>query len=170
MPIDQVPPWLEALFASDLALVVFFGLAVLEGAMLLRFLPSELLVPSALFFIGSSVPEAVTIVALAVAGTTVGQAVLFVVVRRGGRNAVLERRWVPVSESTLTRFDGWFDRWGPIVVPASNTALFVRGVFTVPAGLSEMDARTFVPLSAVGSLSFQTILAGLYLWGGHLLA
>jgi len=95
VPIDQVPPWLEALFASDLALVVFFGLAVLEGAMLLRFLPSELLVPSALFFIGSSVPEAVTIVALAVAGTTVGQAVLFVVVRRGGRNAVLERRWVP---------------------------------------------------------------------------
>lgn len=170
MSLDQIPPWLESLFASDLALVAFFGLAVLEGAMLLRFMPSELLVPSALFFIGSSVPEAATIVVIAVAGTTIGQAVLFVVVRRGGRNYVLERRWIPISESTLDRFDGWFERWGAIIVPVSNTSLFIRGVFTVPAGLSEMDERTFVLLSAIGSLSFQTILAGLYLFGGHLLA
>ena len=170
MPLDQIPPWLESLFASDLALAVFFGLAVLEGAMLLRFMPSELLVPSAIFFIGSSITDVATIVALAVVGTTIGQAVLFVVVRRGGRNYVLERRWIPVSESTLDRFDGWFERWGAIIVPLSNTSLFVRGVFTVPAGLSEMDRRTFVVLSALGSLSFQTILAALYLFGGRLLA
>lgn len=137
--------------------------------MLLRFMPSELLVPSALFFIGSSIPEAASIVGIAVVGTTVGQVVLFVLVRRGGRNFVLERRWFPVTEPTLDRFDGWFERWGPLVVPVSNTMLFVRGVFTVPSGLSEMDPRTFVVLSALGSLSFQAILAGLYLAGGHLL-
>ena len=99
MSLEQVPPWLESLFASDLALAVFFGLAVLEGAMLLRFMPSELLVPSALFFIGSSIAEIATIVAIAVVGTTIGQAVLFVVVRRGGRNYVLERRWIPISDA-----------------------------------------------------------------------
>ena len=41
--------------------------------------------------------------------------------------------------------------------------LFVRGLMTFPAGLSDMPVRTFVPLSAVGSLSFQSILAMLYL-------
>lgn len=169
MALDQVPPWLESLLASELAFAVFFGLCVLEGAMLLRFMPSELLVPSALFFIGSSLPEAVSIVALAVVGTTAGQFLLFALVRRGGRNYVLESRWFPVTESTLERFDGWFDRWGRLVVPLSNTLLFVRGVFTVPSGLSEMDPRTFAVLSAAGSLSFQAILAGLYLAGGHLL-
>lgn len=170
MSIEQFPSWLESLLASDLAFAALFAICVLEGAMLLRFLPSELVVPSALFFIGTSVVDVVSIVVIAVVGTTIGQFLLFALVRRGGRNFVLEKRWFPITEAMLDRFDGWFERWGPIVVPVSNTLLFVRGVFTVPSGLSEMDARTFLVLSALGSLSFQTILAGLYLAGGHLLA
>lgn len=138
--------------------------------MLLRFMPTELVVPSALYFIGSSWAEALSIVGIAVVGTTIGQFLLFSLARRGGRNYVLESRWFPVTESKLDRFDGWFDRWGPIAVPLTNTMLFVRGLLTIPAGLSEMDLRTFVVLSAAGSLSFQAILAGLYVFGGRLLA
>lgn len=167
--LDRTPDWLESMFASDLAFLVLFGICILEGAMMLRFMPSELVVPSALYFIGSSVSEAVSIVAIAVVGTTIGQFILFVLVRRGGRHYVLQKRWFPISESRLDRFDGWFERWGAIVVPVSNTLLFVRGVFTIPAGLSEMNRRTFVLLSAVGSLSFQSILAGLYIFGNYLL-
>jgi len=44
-------------------------------------------------------------------------------------------------------------------VPVSNTLLFVRGLITFPAGLSEMDWRTFLVLSALGSTSFQVIPA-----------
>lgn len=157
------------MFDSNLAWLVLFGLSLMEGAMLLRFMPSELLVPSAIFFIGSSVQTVVLIVAIAVVGTTIGQAVLFAVARRGGREYVLERKWIPLSSSRLDRFDGWFGRWGGIIVPVSNSSLFVRGVFTIPAGLSEMEGRRFVVLSAMGSLSFQTILAGLYLLAGHTL-
>lgn len=167
---ERLPTWAESLFATDVALVVLFGLCVLEGAMLLRFMPSELVVPSALALIGSSAIDAVGIVSVAVVGTTLGQTALFVLVRRAGREFVVESRWVPLTESRIERFDAWFDRWGPIAVPVSNTLLFVRGLLTVPAGLSRMHPRTFVALSAVGSLSFQTILAALYLVGGHLLA
>jgi membrane protein DedA with SNARE-associated domain len=35
-------------------------------------------------------------------------------------------------------------------------------MLTVPAGLAEMDDRTFVLLSALGTLSFESILAGLF--------
>ena len=162
---EYIPTWLDGWLTSEFGLVVLLGICLLEGAMLLRFMPSELVVPAALVLIGASVPEVVTIVAIAVVGTTVGQAVLFILVRRGGREYVLERRWVPVSESRLERFDSWFERWGALAVPVSNTLLFVRGLCTFPAGLSTMRLRTFVVLSAVGSLSFQTILAGLYLAG-----
>jgi membrane protein DedA with SNARE-associated domain len=165
----DVPAWLESLFTSEVGFAVFFGLCVLEGAMLLRFMPSELVVPAALALIGSSIAEAVAIVVLAVVGTTIGQLLLFGLVRRAGREYVMQTRWVPITESRLERFDGWFDRWGPIAGPVSNTMLFVRGVLTVPAGLSEMDGRSFLVLSAVGSLSFQSILAALYLFGGYLL-
>ncbi|MDF9747063.1 DedA family protein [Natrinema salsiterrestre] len=165
----DVPSWLESLFASEVGFAILFGLCVLEGAMLLRFMPSELVVPAALALIGSSIAEAVAIVVLAVVGTTIGQLLLFGLVRRAGREYVMQTRWVPISESRLERFDGWFDRWGPVAVPVSNTMLFVRGLLTVPAGLSEMDRRSFLVLSAAGSLSFQSILAALYLFGGYLL-
>lgn len=168
MQLDGIPPRLESLFASELAFAVLFGICVLEGAMLLRFMPSEFVVPSALLLIGSSASEVAAIIAITVVGTTVGQFVLFSLVRRGGREYVLEKRWFPVTESKLDRFDGWFDRWGGLAVPVSNTMLFVRGLLTVPAGLSDMDGRTFVVLSALGSLSFQSILAGLYLFGDYL--
>lgn len=170
MPFDQIPTWVGSLYTSNLAYAVLFGLCVLEGAMMLRFMPSELLVPSALYFMGASLSTVVVVVAIAVVGTTIGQVLLFGLVRKGGREWILERRWFPVSEPTLDRFDGWFERWGAIIVPVSNTSLFIRGVFTVPAGLSEMDASTFVLISAIGSLSFEVILAGLYVFGGHLLA
>ncbi|WP_436348795.1 DedA family protein [Natronorubrum sp. FCH18a] len=169
LQLEEMPTWLESLFTSEFAFAVLFGICILEGAMMLRFMPSELVVPSALALIGSSIPEALAIVAIAVIGTTIGQTVLFYLVRRAGREYVIQKRWFPLTESRLERFDGWFDRWGAIAVAASNTMLVVRGLLTVPAGLSEMNGRSFIVLSATGSLSFQSILAGLYVLGGHLL-
>lgn len=169
MQLEQTPAWLESLLASDLAFVVLFAISVLEGAMLLRFMPSELVAPSALALIGSSVSDVVAVIAVTVIGTTLGQFLLFCLVRRGGRNYVLRKRWFPVNEARLDRVDGWFERWGAVAVPASNTMLFVRGLLTIPAGLSDMDGRTFVPLSALGSLSFQSIICAVYLLGGRLL-
>lgn len=169
MQLEQTPAWLESLLASELALVVLLAISVLEGAMLLRFMPSELVAPSALALIGSSVSDVVAVVVVTVIGTTLGQFLLFRLVRRGGRNYVLRKRWFPVNESRLDRVDGWFERWGAVAVPVSNTMLFVRGLLTIPAGLSDMDGRTFVALSALGSLSFQSIICTVFLLGGRLL-
>jgi membrane protein DedA with SNARE-associated domain len=161
-----MPATVRDLLASDLAYLVLFGIFVLEGAMLMYFVPSELVVPGALVVLGAEAGTAVLVLGVAVAGATVGQSALFLVARRGGREYLLERRWFRVSESSLDRFDGWFQRWGPLVVPVSNSLLFTRGMLTVPAGLSDMDVRRFVLLSALGTLVFESILAGLYLlWG-----
>lgn len=162
---EHLPEWVGNALTSEMGLLVLFVLAVLEGAMLLRFMPSELLVPAAIALVGHAAPVVVAIVLVAVVGTTIGQAVLFVVVRRGGREYVLTRDWIPVDADQLARFDGWFERWGLLAVPVSNTLLFVRGLMTFPAGLSGMRLGTFVSLSALGSLCFQSILAALYLAG-----
>ena len=151
-------------FLDRYGLLAVFAAFVLEGAMLLRFAPNESIVPLAVLTFGDTPTDVAAIVAVAVVGATIGQTVLFLLARRAGRAYLLESRWIRVSESALDRFDGWFDRWGPVAVPASNTMLFVRGLVTVPAGLSEMDARTFVVLSALGTLVFETLLAGLALY------
>ncbi|MEZ3116067.1 DedA family protein [Halobaculum sp. MBLA0147] len=163
--VDEMPGFLRSLLESEFALVALFAVFVLEGAMLMYFMPSELIVPGSLVLLGTAPETVVGVVGVAVAGATVGQTALFVVAQRGGREYLLQKRWFRVSESSLDRFDSWFDRWGPVVVPVSNTLLFTRGMLTVPAGLSELDTRRFVLLSALGTLSFEAILAGVYVFG-----
>jgi membrane protein DedA with SNARE-associated domain len=162
LQLDAVPPAVQSWLNSEYAFLVLLGVFVLEGAMLMYFMPSELVVPTAILLLADSVAEMAAIVGVAVLGATVGQYALFKLAERGGREYLLEKRWFRVSDDQLDRFDGWFDRWGPVVVPVSNTLLFTRGMLTVPAGLAGMDDRRFVLLSALGTLSFETILAGLF--------
>jgi membrane protein DedA with SNARE-associated domain len=167
--VPEMPAVLRDFLSSELALLALFAVFVLEGAMLMYFMPSEFIVPGALVVLGQTPARLAAIVGVATLGATVGQYVLFRAAKRGGRDYLLERRWFRVDESRLDRFDGWFERWGPVVVPVSNSLLFTRGMLTVPAGLSRMDDRRFVLLSAAGTLVFESALAALWLLGGSVL-
>jgi membrane protein DedA with SNARE-associated domain len=173
LQLGEMPPYLKDLFNSEYAFLVLLAVFVLEGAMLMYIMPSELIVPSAILLIGDTsqllAPDNLVIIGIAVAGATVGQYLLFKLAERGGRDYLLGKRWFRISEEKLDKFDGWFQRWGPIVVPLSNTMLFTRGMLTVPAGFSELDGRRFMALSALGTLSFELILAGLFVFSGRLL-
>lgn len=139
------------------------GVFVLEGLMLLYVAPSETLVPAAVVAFGDRPGTLAAVLSIAVVGATVGQVALFLVVRRAGREYVLDRGWLGVSEAQLARFDAWVERWGPIAVPVTNTLPLVRGMVTVPAGLSDMRLRTFALLSAIGTLCFEGALLALTL-------
>ena len=167
LQLDAMPPRLLALLESEWAYVALFGVFVLEGAMLMYFMPSELIVPGSLLLLGTD--ALVPVLGVAVLGATVGQLALFFVAERAGREYLLQKRWFRVSEDALTRFDGWFDRWGAPAVAGSNAMLFTRGMLTVPAGLAKMDPKRFVALSALGTLVFESALAGLYVFGVDLL-
>ncbi|PSQ21981.1 hypothetical protein BRD01_10535 [Halobacteriales archaeon QS_8_65_32] len=159
--ISQMPSLLRDLLTSELAYVALLGIFVLEGAMLMYFMPSEAIVPGAVLLIGGTLAENAIIIGIAVLGATIGQFALFYLAKRGGREYLLGKRWFRVSEGRLDRFDGWFDRWGPVVIPVSNSLLFTRGMLTVPAGFAKMSNRQFLALSALGTLAFETILAAL---------
>ena len=159
--VSQMPSFVRDLLASELAYLALLGIFVLEGAMLMYFMPSEAIVPGAVLLIGGTLAENAAIIGVAVLGATIGQFALFLLAKRGGREYLLGKRWFRVSEARLDRFDGWFDRWGPLIVPASNTLLFTRGMLTVPAGFAKMSNREFLVLSALGTLAFETILAAL---------
>jgi membrane protein DedA with SNARE-associated domain len=167
--LGEMPAWLQSLLNSEWALLVLLGVFVLEGAMLMYFVPSELLVPGSLLLLGHGPEELFPVLGVAVLGATIGQYALFRVAKRGGREYLLQKRWFRVSDRALTRFDGWFDRWGPYAVTGSNAMLFTRGMLTVPAGLARMEDRRFVALSALGTLLFESALAALYIFGVDLL-
>ncbi|WP_135303563.1 DedA family protein [Haloarcula amylovorans] len=153
----------EALL-REYGLAALFFVFILEGAMLLYFAPSEALVPAAVAALaqttgGYDLPAIAAILGVAVLGATMGQTALFLLTKRGGREWLLDRPWFRVSEDQLDRFGRLFDRFGVLAVPLSNTLLFTRGMLTVPAGVAGMSTRRFVALSALGTLSFELLLA-----------
>ncbi len=157
--VEEATPVLRDIFNSEFALFVLLGVFLLEGAMLLYFVPSEGIVPAAVLLLGADPTTLALVLGVAVLGATAGQFALFTAAKRLGRERLLQKRWFRIDDAKLARFDGWFERWGPVVVPVSNSLLFTRGMLTVPAGLAEMDDRRFILLSAVGTLSFECLLA-----------
>jgi membrane protein DedA with SNARE-associated domain len=152
-------------------LLALFLILILEGAMLLYFAPSESLVPLGVTLLAESATDYASIAAVigvAVVGATIGQYALFLLAKRGGREYLLEKRWFRIDGDQLDRFDGWFQRWGRVVVPVSNALLFTRGMLTVPAGFADMNDWEFVVLSALGTLVFQTWLAAAALYAVEL--
>ncbi|MFB6202818.1 MAG: DedA family protein [Halorhabdus sp.] len=143
----------------EYGVLALFVLFVIEGGQVLYFAPSESLVPAAVVLLVDSPVGVFVVILVAVAGSTLGQCLLFSLAKYAGRDYLLNARWFHVGEDRLRRFEAWFERWGPLAVPISNTLLFVRGLMTVPAGLAGMRLRRFAILSALGTLSFEVILA-----------
>jgi membrane protein DedA with SNARE-associated domain len=143
--------------------IALFAVFVIEGAMVLYFAPSESVVPAAVILLADTPAEVALVVAVSAAGATVGQTLLFGVARYGGRELIQRSRLLSLGGDHMDRFEAWFDRWGTLSVPASNTLPFVRGMLTVPAGVADMRVRRFVLLSALGTLCFETLLAAITL-------
>ncbi len=139
--------------------LAFFIIFVIEGTMLLYFAPSESLVPVAIILMADSTYDYAIIIGLAITGATLGQTALFLIAKYAGKEYLLETRWFTTNEEIIDQFGEWFSQKGPIVIPISNSLLFTRGLLTVPAGLSDMRTSKFAILSAIGTLSFETILA-----------
>jgi len=167
LQLESMPPRLVALLESEWAYIVLFIIFVLEGAMLMYFMPSELIVPGSLLLLGDD--AVIPIIGIAVVGATIGQYVLFKLAQHGGREYLLQKSWFRIDPSKIERFDGWFERWGALIVPISNALLFTRGMLTVPAGFAEMNDRQFITLSATGTVIFECALAGLFLLSGRVL-
>ncbi|PSQ11510.1 hypothetical protein BRC98_04240, partial [Halobacteriales archaeon QS_7_68_65] len=70
--IAEMPVALRNLLDSEYALLVLFCVFVLEGAMLMYFMPSEAIVPVSIGLMGSTVTDVATIVGVAVVGATIG--------------------------------------------------------------------------------------------------
>ncbi|RRJ29172.1 DedA family protein [Halocatena pleomorpha] len=159
MSYADLSAFVEGLFI-EYGYIALFGIFVLEGAMLLYFAPSESLVPGAIYLLtGHSPVEIAVVIGVAAMGATIGQTVLFLFAKRGGRDRLFEHRWVGVSEDRLDRFDRWFDQWGTLSVVVSNALPFTRGMCTIPAGFARLDTHRFVISSAFGTILFESALA-----------
>jgi membrane protein DedA with SNARE-associated domain len=132
-------------------------------------IPSEAVLPLAGYLVGRGELTFVGVLASSTAGSVVGAMLLYELARHGGR-PVVERllRFGRIDAGKLDEAEGWFARRGPWVVLLGRCIPGVRSVVSLPAGLLRMPRWQYLGLTVIGSLAWNTLLAGAgYFLGNH---
>lgn len=122
-------------------------------------LPSELILPVAGFAASQGTLGLVEVIIWATIGSVVGALALYGIGAWLGRDRM--RRLlvkVPlVSIEDVNRTEAWFDRHGRATVFFGRMIPIFRSLISIPAGVTRMSMWRFIPLTAAGSLIWNTI-------------
>jgi membrane protein DedA with SNARE-associated domain len=134
-------------------------------------IPSELIMPLAGFIAARGQLTFVGILLAGTLGSLLGALFWYGVGRWIGRDrlkrfAARHGRWLTLHPEEIDRASAWFVRHGWAAVFLGRLAPGVRTLISVPAGIAGMPLLPFLLTSALGSLLWTGVLAGL----GFLLA
>jgi len=149
-------------FLHTYGYVALFVLLALETAMILHFVPSEVIVTVAAATLASNGIQLALVIVVSTLGATAGSLMLYGFARGGGRR-FLDRHphFVGLSPKRRASLESWFQRpAGESLVFFLRLLPFLRAAVSIPAGLAKMDVRKFTLYSAAGSFLFNAALAG----------
>ena len=141
--------------------VALFVLLALETAMVLHFVPSEVVVTVAAATLATTKVQLALVIVVSTLGATSGSLMLYAFARYGGRR-FLERHphFFGLNAERRERLETWFRHpAGESLVFFLRMLPFLRAAVSIPAGFAEMDVRKFTLYSAAGSLLFNATLA-----------
>ena len=124
-------------------------------------IPSEAVLPLAGYLAERGELHPLLVLVTSTAGSVLGAVILYEASRRGGR-PFAERflRVARIAPERLDEAEEWFARRGAWVVLLGRCVPGVRSVVSVPAGLLRMPRATYLALTTLGSLVWNTLLVG----------
>ena len=123
-------------------------------------LPSEVILPLAGFAASRGDLGLVSAIVFTTLGSMVGAFALYGVgagLGRGRTRAIAEKLPL-VKVRDIDKAEDWFDRHGPKAVLIGRLVPVVRSLISVPAGVERMSVALFLPLTAIGSLVWNSLL------------
>ncbi len=124
-------------------------------------IPSEVVLPLAGFFVARGELSFVGVLLASTLGSVLGSIFLYELARYGGRPFVLRYgSLLRVGSEELDRADAWFERRGPIIVLVGRCIPGVRSLVSLPAGTLKMSRLSYILLTLVGTLIWNTALIG----------
>jgi membrane protein DedA with SNARE-associated domain len=127
--------------------------------------PSDVVMLFIATLVGMGTIGMVPAIGVATAGSVLGFMTAFWIGRRFGRRLVESNRLPFLTEESLAKVDGWFERWGYGVVIANRFLAGTRAVISFFTGMSKLR---FLPTSAlclVSALAWNSLI----IWLGSLL-
>ncbi len=150
----------------------YFGIAVL---MFLENvfppIPSEVIMGLGGVMVGQGRFDYWTLVAAAVAGTTLGNYVWYAIGRWVGYERLkplIDRygRWLTLDWDEVEKLHDWFIRYGSGIVFVCRFLPIARTMVSLPAGMVRMNQLKFLIWTAAGSTIWIAALAGAGSWFG----
>ncbi len=147
-------------FIESYGLLALFVVFVLEGALVGKVIPTRALLIATVVVLEDPLAY-LAVGVVAVVGATIGQCVVFSLVRSRGSMDALDHRYVRLDERRLARSREWFDRWGLSALAVTNTLPIVRGYLVVVVALSRTPAYRFPLFSVAGTLVYVCALVAI---------
>ena len=130
-------------------------------------IPSEVILPLAGFTASRGDFTLAEALLWTTAGSIVGALAMYFIGMAFGRDRMYQVwAWIPlVKTEDLEKTEAWFARHGTKAVFFGRMVPIFRSLISVPAGIERMPLLTFLVLTSVGSLIWNTIfvLAGYFL-------
>jgi membrane protein DedA with SNARE-associated domain len=117
---------------------------------------------SVLVFMGSLIALGtigfIPLLLLATAGSLVGFMIMFYLGNNFGNRLVASSKMPFLNEKDLEKPEEWFRKWGYYLIIANRFLSGTRAVISFFAGLSDLDFKKTVVLSAISALIWNSIL------------
>ncbi|HEY8551828.1 MAG TPA: DedA family protein [Thermaerobacter sp.] len=128
-------------------------------------IPSEVVIPFAGFLTTFGAMTLPGVILAATVGSVLGALLLYGAGRALGRRRLeaLTRRYghyLGIQPEHVAKAEDWFARYGPWAVLIGRVVPIVRSLISIPAGLAEMPLSVFLVYTVVGTVAWNTALAG----------
>ncbi len=116
-------------------------------------LPSEIIMPFAGYLAGRGDFNLILVALSGAFGCLVGSMAAYMAGKYGGRPWI-ERygRYLLISRRDLERAEGWFSRYGELIIFFSRLLPVVRTFISLPAGVAGMNVLRFAVYTFIGSI------------------
>jgi len=115
-----------------------------------------------LYKVGEPHLNIVAVILLGTLAEVLGSFVSYAVGKVGGR-PIVDRfgKYVLLTKSDIERTDKFFSKHGDIAVPIGRAMPLIRTFVSLAAGIAEMSFWRFTLFTAIGTLIYSAVLAGL---------
>ena len=101
-------------------------------------------------------------------GSVLGFIIMFILGRELGERIIDSNKLPFINKESLDKPEEWFRKWGYYLIVANRFLSGTRAVISFFAGLSELDLKKTIVLSAASALVWNTILIYLgYVFGNN---
>ncbi len=153
--------WLNAFTTSVIQSGGYWGIIfsmALESFMVP--IPSEIILPFGGYLASAGKLSVLGVIFSGAIGGTIGSVGLYYASMFFGNKFIKKwGRYFLISERHLEMTSKWFDEYGDFAIFVTRLLPVVRGLISIPAGISKMNVWTFTLYTFVGTFIWSTILA-----------